>query len=157
MRRDLWSLFWLYLRKLLFWIITLCATECITLSQFASLQRNSVGKTKRNGNLVPRSYLEISRERSGYETNEMVSAEYESDLRSNEHYLNSSENKAWKKKIQACTGFEPMTFTIPVQRSTNWANKPTRNWLLCSVVPIKSMNWWINDCEYMKVIYLNCG
>ena len=27
----------------------------------------------------------------------MVSAEYESDLRSNEHYLNSSENKAWKK------------------------------------------------------------
>ena len=62
--------------------------------QFASLQRNSVGKTKRNGNLVPRSYLEISRERSGYETSEMVSAEYESDLRSNEHYLNSSENKA---------------------------------------------------------------
>ena len=69
-------------------------TLCITLSQFASLQRNSVGKTKRNGNLVPRSYLEISRERSGYETSEMVSAEYESDLRSNEHYLNSSENKA---------------------------------------------------------------
>ena len=28
--------------------------------------------------------------------------EYESDLRSNEHYLSSSE-KAWKK-IQACTG-----------------------------------------------------
>ena len=58
------------------------------------LAANSVGKTKRNGNLVPRSYLEISRERSGYETSEMVSAEYESDLRSNEHYLNSSENKA---------------------------------------------------------------
>ena len=29
------------------------------------------------------------------------------------------------KKIQACTGFEPMTSTIPVQCSTNWANKPT--------------------------------
>ena len=32
----------------------------------------------------------------------------ESDLR-NEHYLSSSENKT-RKKIQACTGFEPMTF-----------------------------------------------
>ena len=31
--------------------------------------------------------------------------EYESDLRSNEHHLSSSENKA-QKKIQACTGFE---------------------------------------------------
>ena len=31
--------------------------------------------------------------------------EYESDLRSNEHYLSRSEKKAWKK-IQACTGFE---------------------------------------------------
>ena len=30
-----------------------------------------------------------------------------------------------KKKIQARTGFEPMTFAIPVQCSTNWANKPT--------------------------------
>ena len=29
---------------------------------------------------------------------------YESDLRSNEHYLSSSENKAWIK-IQAFTGF----------------------------------------------------
>ena len=29
------------------------------------------------------------------------------------------------KKIQACTGFEPMTSAIPVQCSTNWANKPT--------------------------------
>ena len=32
----------------------------------------------------------------------------ESDPRSNVHYLGSSENKAWKK-IQASTGFEPMT------------------------------------------------
>ena len=29
----------------------------------------------------------------------------ESDLRSNVHYLSSSENKAWKK-IKACTEFE---------------------------------------------------
>ena len=38
----------------------------------------------------------------------------ESDPRSDVHYLGSSENKAWKK-IQACTGFEPMTSAIPVQ------------------------------------------
>ena len=29
------------------------------------------------------------------------------------------------KKIQAWTGFEPMTSAIPVQCSTNWAIKPT--------------------------------
>ena len=52
---------------------------------------------------------------------------YESDLRSNEHYLSDDENKAWKK-ILACTGFESMTFAIPVQCSTNWANKPTGTW-----------------------------
>ena len=56
--------------------------------------------------------------------------EYESDLRSNEQYSNSGEKKAWKK-IQACTGFEPMTFAIPVQCSTNWANKPTGSWSMC--------------------------
>ena len=33
----------------------------------------------------------------------------ESDPRSDVHYLGSSEN-------QACTGFEPMTSAIPVQR-----------------------------------------
>ena len=33
------------------------------------------------------------------------SCEYESNLRSKEHYLSSSENKALKK-IQVCTGFE---------------------------------------------------
>ena len=32
------------------------------------------------------------------------------------------------KKIQAWTGFEPMTSAIPVQRSTNWAIKPTGSW-----------------------------
>ena len=34
------------------------------------------------------------------------------------------------KKIQAWTGFEPMTSAIPVQRSTNWAIKPTGSWSL---------------------------
>ena len=32
------------------------------------------------------------------------------------------------KKIQACTGFEPMTSAMPVQRSTNWTNKSTGGW-----------------------------
>ena len=27
--------------------------------------------------------------------------------------------------IQACRGFEPMTFAVQVQCSTNWANQPT--------------------------------
>ena len=38
--------------------------------------------------------------------------EYESDLRSNGHHFSSSENLN-----KACTGFEPMTSAIPVQRS----------------------------------------
>ena len=54
----------------------------------------------------------------------------ESDPCSNVHYLSRSENKTWKK-IQACTGFEPMTSAIPVQRSINWAIKPTGSWSLC--------------------------
>ena len=31
----------------------------------------------------------------------------------------SYEKKAWKTKIQACTGFEPLTSGIQVQRPTN--------------------------------------
>ena len=42
----------------------------------------------------------------------------ESDLHSNEHYLSSSENKT-RKKIQACMGFEPMTF-IYLQSFSNY-------------------------------------
>lgn len=33
----------------------------------------------------------------------------EGDLRSNEHHLNRSENKAWQR-IQACTGVEPLQY-----------------------------------------------
>ena len=46
---------------------------------------------------------------------------------SNEHYLSSSKNKAWKK-IQARTGFDPMTFAIPVQCSTNWVKIRPERW-----------------------------
>ena len=43
----------------------------------------------------------------------------ESDLRSDVHYLGSSENKAWKK-FQACTGFEPVhEVTALVYNGTN--------------------------------------
>ena len=48
----------------------------------------------------------------------------ESDPRSNVHYLGSSENKAWKK-IQDCTGFEPMTSAIPVSQRS-WVQIPYR-------------------------------
>ena len=73
-------------------------------------------------------------------------SEYESDLRSNEHYLSSCENKAWKK-IQACTEFEPMTSAIPVQCSTNWANKPTGSWSLCwfQIEVISKWLWIYNN------------
>ena len=48
------------------------------------------------------------------------------------------ENRTWKKfrpvwdlnpwPLRYRMGFEPMTSAIPVQRSTNWTNKPTRSW-----------------------------
>ena len=63
------------------------------------------------------------------EKNICNSFEYEDGPRNNVHYLSGSENKAWKK-IQACTGLELMTPAILVQRSINWANKPTWSWLL---------------------------
>ena len=50
------------------------------------------------------------------------------------------------KKNQACTGFEPLTSAIPVQRSTNSANKPTGS---------RSFNWfvypWKDDDEGMNI------
>ena len=53
------------------------------------------------------------------------------------------------KKIQACTGFKPLTSVIPVQCSTNWANKPTGS---------KSFNWFVinpwnseDDDEVMNI------
>ena len=49
----------------------------------------------------------------------------------------SCEKKAWEKtnkiKNLACTGFEPLTIAIPVQCSTNYANKPTGS---------RSLNWF---------------
>ena len=74
--------------------------------------------------------------------------EDESDLRSSEHYLSGNENKAWKKKIQACTGVEPLTSEIPVQCSTNWATSPPDYIIQEGVVmiqPFKQKNVFITS------------
>ena len=50
-------------------------------------------------------------------------------------------NRTWN-------GFEPMTSSIPVQRSTNWANKPTGIWTMNWV----QINIQVNDdFRYMKI------
>ena len=51
------------------------------------------------------------------------------------------------KKIQACTGFEPLTSAIPVPRATNWTNKPTGS---------RSLSWlviktWKDNDEVMNI------
>ena len=66
------------------------------------------------------------------------------DPRSYEHYCTSSWNKTWKK-IQARTGFEPMTSATPVQRSINWANELTGSWSKSTIL------WWI--MTYLFFIY----
>ena len=80
----------------------------------------------------------------------------ESELRSDEHYMSSSENKTWKKKkrIQAFTGFEPMTSVIPAQCSANRADMPIRAGHYFGSK--KRLNLWKNDCEYTKTKYVNC-
>ena len=62
-----------------------------------------------------------------------------SDSRSYEHYLVVEEIKP--KKLQTCVGLEPMTSTIPMQCSTNWANKPNGSWWFCGLV--KNINPWV--------------
>ena len=54
---------------------------------------------------------------------------YKRDLCSNEHYLSSSEDKAWKNS--GLYRIWTHNLSIPVQRSTNWANKPTGSWSIC--------------------------
>ena len=45
------------------------------------------------------------------------------------------------EKIQARTGFEPMTSAIPVQRYTKRANKPTGSWSLRWIQPDEPSKW----------------
>ena len=74
------------------------------------------------------------------------STDYWSNPRSYEHCWISS----WirPEKIQACMGFELVTSAILVQRSTNWANKPTGSWSLCWIQNI------IEDCFY--ICFFSC-
>ena len=53
--------------------------------------------------------------------------------------------KTRAQKIQAFTGFKPMTFAIPVQCYI-WANK-----LVIMVIRNKLVKWYINYCEYIVV------
>ena len=53
------------------------------------------------------------------------------------------------KKIQAWTGFEPMTSAIPVQCSTNWAIKPTGSWSLCEFVIYPLRRWDESENSYI--------
>ena len=61
----------------------------------------------------------------------------------NMHYLTMTEVSTFSffflnlerlKKIQAFTGFEPLTSAILVQRATNWTNKPTGS---------RSLSWFV--------------
>ena len=52
-----------------------------------------------------------------------------------------------EKNFLTRTVFEPTTSAIPMQRSTNWANKPTLN---------KPSKWWIMIVA-MKIIHMHCG
>ena len=45
------------------------------------------------------------------------------------------------KEVQARAEFEHMTSEVPVQRSTNWANKPTGSWLTYG--ERKPSKWWM--------------
>ena len=48
----------------------------------------------------------------------------------------------FEKKIQAWSGFEPMTSVISVQYSINWANHPAERWLLSWLDFIASKDDW---------------
>ena len=64
------------------------------------------------------------------------------------------------EKIQACTRFEPLTSAIPLQRSTNWANKPTgsssrqeseNNSYTCKSLIKQTLCIWVIDvCLHIK-------
>ena len=61
--------------------------------------------------------------------------------------------KRKSEKIQACTGFEPLTSAIPMQRSTNRANKTigsrSLNWFVLNLV-----NWLVLNLERNMMIII---
>ena len=42
-----------------------------------------------------------------------------------------------------------------MQRSTIWVNKPTQWELIIMLVANEPMEWWINDCKYMEIIFFD--
>ena len=66
--------------------------------------------------------------------------EVRSDHRSKFSNLSNWKEEAWKKKIRASTGFEPVTSAIPVRCSTNWATKPHIG------SEVNSLNWPRSQC-----------
>ena len=60
---------------------------------------------------------------------------------SSQLYTQLKQLRNWSlKKIQAWTGFEPMTSAIPVQCSTNWAIEPTGSWSFCGIAEVMGSN-----------------
>ena len=78
-----------------------------------------------------------------------------SDPHSYEHYLGNSKNKA-RKKFRPVQNLNP--WPLQYQCSTLPTELKQANWeLVIMLVPNKPVKWWINDCKYMKFIYVNCS
>ena len=74
-------------------------------------------------------------------------------MKANFSVMNTSEVvvKIRPEKIQACMGFEPMTSDSgAVHYQLSWQV----NWELVIMLDLNEpVKWWINDYEYMKIIY----
>ena len=84
----------------------------------------------------------------------MLIYEYGSDPRSYKYYLSSSESKAWKR-------FRPvrdLTHDLCDTGASLYQLSWQANWeLVIILVPNKPSKWWINDCKYNEIIYVNWG
>ena len=79
--------------------------------------------------------------------------EYGNDPRSYEHNLSSSENKAWKKNSSL---YRIWTHDLCNTGVVLYQLSKQANWdLVIMLVPNKPSNWWINDCNYVKITYVN--
>ena len=67
--------------------------------------------------------------------------------------MNKKTTLAVLNATQEVVEIRPEISTAPVRYYTNWANKPTVMMLACNK-PVKGR---INDCECMKIIYVNFG
>ena len=70
------------------------------------------------------------------------------DHRSYECNLSNCNSNLRLQKMQASTGFEPMTFALPVRCSTNWARKPhigSRSIVSLYNRDMNEMRRWIYD------------